>query len=240
MRLKLVNSRTGRIARAADLIRNGLEIRSCLKLGVPEIDEILPWGGLPRGLHDIALPPVAGPGDAAPAGFAALLATRRPGPVLWCRLRRAAEGDPYGLGMASFGLAPGRLILVEVRRQADLLWAMEEGARTRGLAAVVGEGAAPDLTAGRRLQLAAEAGEGLVLSLPPPRAFSSSALTGWRVNSEPSAPEAGGPGRPRWRLSLWRCRGGRPQDWIVEWDDAAFSLSVAPALANRPLAAAAG
>jgi hypothetical protein len=76
---------------------------------------------------------------------------------------------------------------------------------------------------------------------PVPSAPALSAMTRWRAVSVPSMPEAKGPGPPRWRLALWRCRGGgRPQDWIVEWDDAALSLSVVSPLADRPLATATG
>ena len=230
------------------MIRGGvskeIETRPCTGTGAAEIDSALPWGGLPCGVHEIA----ATVGDAARAGFAAGLIGRRPmgGPILWCRPRRAAldGGDPYGLGIAGLGLSPDRLILVEAARSADLLWAMEEGARTKGLAAVVAEGVTPNLTASRRLQLAAEAGGGLVFWCCRPRgrqAAPSSALTRWFVASAPSRPEAGGPGRPRWKMELWRCRGGgRPQDWMVEWDDAALSLDLVPDMVDRPLAAAAG
>jgi len=233
--------RAERIAQAAALIRAGLtkgpEGRPCAGTGAAEIDEALPWGGLTPGLHEIA----AAYGDAARAGFVAGLLGRRPGPVLWCRSRRTAleAGDPYGPGIAGLGLAPDRLILAEAARPAELLWAMEEGARTKGLAAVVADGVIPDLTAGRRLQLAAEAGQGLVLLLATGRqSTASTALTRWFVASAPSRPEAEGPGRPCWTVALWRCRGGRPREWMVEWDDAALSLSVVAPMADRPLAAA--
>jgi protein ImuA len=239
-------SRAVRIAQAAALIREGLtkgpEGRQCVRTGAAEIDSALPWGGLPPGLHEVA----AAPGDPARAAFIVSLAGRRPGPVLWCRSRRTAleAGDPYGPGIAGLGLAPDRLILAEAAKPAELLWAMEEGARAKGLAAVVADGVMPDLTASRRLQLAAEAGDGLVLLLATGRqSAASTALTRWFVASAPSRPEADGPGRPCWTIELWRCRGGgRPGTWIVEWDDAALSLSVVPPMVNRssddrPLAA---
>jgi protein ImuA len=230
-------SAAGRVARGADFLGGESARSAVVSLGVPAIDAALPWGGLPSGLHEIAA------ADAAGIGFAAFLAARRPGPVLWCRSRRVAlaAGEPYGPGIAGLGLAPDRLILIEAAKPADLLWAMEEGARAKGLAAVLGEGAKADLTASRRLQLAAEAGEGLVLILSENlgQASAQSALTRWDVASCPSVPEAGGPGRPCWKLALRRCRdGGRPQEWMVEWDDAAFSLSLASALSDRSLAAA--
>jgi protein ImuA len=233
-----------RIAQAAALIRGGLkkshEDRPNATIGLAEIDDALPWRGLPPGLHEIA----AAAEDAAKAGFVASLIGRRTGPVLWCRSRHTAltAGDPYGPGIASLGVSPDRLILVEAAKPAELLWAMEEGARVRGLAAIVADGVTPDLTAGRRLQLAAEAGDGLVFLLPAGRQTgSSSALTRWFVSSAPSRPEADGPGRPCWKIELWRCRGGgRPREWMVEWDDAALSLSMAAPMADRPLAAATG
>ena len=242
MQSHITTLRAGRIARAADLLRKGPtrgpEGRLRTHANVAEIDAALPWGGFPPGLHEIA----AAYGDAAKIAFAMSLIGRHPGPVLWCRSRRTAleAGDPYGPGIARLGLPPDRLILVEAAKPAELLWAMEEGARTKGLAAVVADGVSPDLTASRRLQLAAEAGSGLVFLLATGRQnIPSTALTRWFVGSAPSRPEADGPGRPRWKIELWRCRGGgRPQDWMVEWDNAALSLSVVSQMADRPLAAA--
>jgi protein ImuA len=243
MQPQINTSRAERIARAAALIRSDFRqedaVRICASTGVAEIDAALPWGGVPCGLHEVA----SAMGDGAKTGFAARLIAGQSGPILWCRSRRTVleGGDPYGPGMSALGISPDRLILVDTSRQADLLWAMEEGARTKGLAAVVAEGAAPDLTTGRRLQLAAEAGNGLVLLLQSGRqAMPSSALTRWFVASAPSLPEADGPGRPCWTLELWRCRGGRPRDWMVEWNDAALSLSVVPQMADRLPAAADG
>jgi protein ImuA len=229
-----------RIAHAAALIRGGLVTegipRLCIGTGVAEIDADLPWGGLPCGLHEIAAPY----SDIAKTAFAVSMIGRHSGPILWCRLRRTIfdTGDPYGPGIAALGLSPDQLILVEADKQTDLLWAMEEGAKTKGLGTVVVEGVMPDLTASRRLQLAAEAGGGLVFLLQSGRQVgSSSALTRWFVESAPSLPEAGGPGRPIWKLQLWRCRGGGgPREWMVEWNDAALSLSLVPAMANRLLA----
>jgi protein ImuA len=234
----LISSPDGRVVRLVDLGRGESARPPCVATGVAEIDAALPWRGLPHGLHEIAAPA----GDAAAIGFATALIARRPGPVLWCRSRRAAldRGDPYGRGIAAFGLAPDRLILVEAVRPVDLLWALEEAARTRGLASVLGEGAMPDLTASRRLQLAAEAGRGLLLLLAEDSGRpAASALTRWHVRSAPSLPEAGAPGPPRWEIELRRCRGGAwPRTWMVEWDESALSLSLASTLPDRSLATA--
>jgi len=213
--------------------------------GDPLLDQALPWGGLRRGgLHEIA-----GEGaDGSAAGFAAALLARLAktqtgaGSILWCRSRRFDQeiGQPYGPGLARFGLRPAQLLVVAVSRPADVLWAMEEGLRCRGLAVVLGEGITPDLTASRRLQLAAEAGGSTALLLSHGAAGSASAaLSRWRVKALPSRPDpGGGPGRPRWQAALRRCRGGRPGEWCLEFDDATLRFTVVAALADRPLAAA--
>src|SRR5271170_925066 len=163
--------------------------------GLPEIDRWLPGGGLPRiGLHEV----IAGRG--AGAGFAAVLAGRLgagpdPRPVLWV----ARQAELYGPGLGRFGLAPERLILVQAGHETEVLWAMEEGLRTPGLAAVVGELHALDVTAGRRLQLAAEAGGGTGLVLRPAdvQAGAGAACSRWRVGPWPSRE-----GWTCWRLAL--------------------------------------
>jgi protein ImuA len=237
----LASESNGGVARLVHPVSGESARSACITTGMAAIDAALPWGGLPCGLHELASPS----GDAAAAGFAATLIARRPGPVLWCRSRRTGlnRGDPYGPGMAGFGLSPDRLILADADRPVDLLWAMEEGARTRGLATVVGEGVMADLTASRRLQLAAEAGRALVLLLAEEGAqpAAATALTRWLVRAEPSLPEAGGPGLPHWDIELRRCRGGAwPRSWKVEWDDTALSLALVSDVPDRSLATAAG
>jgi protein ImuA len=161
-----------------------------LPLGVAEIDAAL-GGGLRRGgLHEIT----AGDEGAA-TGFCAALAGRLAGagarPVLW----GLASGGLYapGLhapGLLAFGLDPTRLIVAELRRASDLLWAMEEGLRCRALAAVVAEVDAVDLTASRRLQLAAEESgvAGLLLrrGALDGRRTATAAVTRWHVESAAS------------------------------------------------------
>lgn len=179
----------------------------------PAIDALLPGGGLCRGaVHEVFA------ADAGAAtGFAALLAGRTGGTVLWLAPARAPR--PYPPGLAAFGLDPARLLVAEAEA-TDLLWAAEEALRSTALAALVVLGAAPDLTAGRRLQLAAEAGGvlGLLLGPQPPRPRASAAHTRWRIAALPGAP---GPAHalapPRWRIELLRARGGLPACFAATW-----------------------
>jgi protein ImuA len=207
--------------------------------GVAAIDRWLPGGGLPRiGIHEVIAARGAG------AGFAAALAGRLGagagadlGPVLWV----ARQAELYGPGLARFGLAPERLILVQAGSESDLLWAMEEGLRTPGLVAVVGELHALDLTAARRLQLAAEAGGGTGLALRPEESQTGAgaACSRWRVKAWPSG-QGEETGWTCWRLALERCRGvaGAPADWIVECRDATGDFALAAETGDRPAAPA--
>ncbi len=123
-------------------------------------------GGLACGaLHELA--PTAPLHLGATSGFALALAARASGDrrqVLWVATDYAAGegGGPYGPGLDLFGLASARLLVLRVPKPVDVLWAMEEALRCRALACVIaeltGEGASADLTATRRLALAAREG----------------------------------------------------------------------------------
>jgi len=209
-------------------------------LGDPLLDGGLPWDGLPRG----ALHEVASARDGAATGFALALATRllaglgRDRRVVWCQTAHEAResGLPYGPGLAALGLDWRRLLMVRARRQIDLLWAMEEALRCPGVGVVFAEVGDIDLRASRRLQLAAESTGTTALLVrmgdAPPQP--SAALTRWRVHML-AATEARpiGIGNSRWTADLWRCRGGMPQNWTVEWDEQALRFVVATPLADR-------
>jgi protein ImuA len=236
-------------ATASDIGRREGALPAAL-FGLPPIDRALPGGGLPTAcLHELT---AAAPADGSAAGFAAALLAllgeaegARPRSVLWC----AAGNGLYGPGLAGYGLDTRRLVLVRGRSQADLLWAMEESLRSGAVAAVLGEVQDADLTATRRLQLAAEAGRSTALLLrtsqqkpgeskPAP----SAAVTAWRIAAAPSAPAPYGigVGAERWRVELVRCRGGVPRQWLLEWNDEAHRLVMASELRDRPAHAPAG
>lgn len=232
-------------------LEHGGRSLQALPLGLPALDDRLPGGGLPLAcLHEIegARPEWD---DGAATGFCLLLLARllaaRPGPLLWV----AGRGDLYAPGLAALGVDPDRLILVQTRGEAELLWAMEEGLRCPRLAAVVGETGGLDRRAGRRLQLAAEGGVtafALARRFAAARREPSAAVTRWRVSAAPSAPLADGIGRPCWQVELLRCRGAAPGSWrltaplagywaeeLEDDGDAAGGVAVAAALRDGAL-----
>jgi protein ImuA len=198
-----------------------------LALGLTEIDTAL-QGGLARGaLHELAPGPSQQSGVVT--GFAlalAALATVEGRSVLWIQTDFGAleMGVPYGPGVDLFGLPLRHLLILRVSRPLDLLWAFEEALKSYSLAAVLAElpeaGAAADLTATRRLALAARAGGGLGLLLRHrPLPLPTAAMTRWQVAAAVSQPDAyGGLGRTAFDLSLSKNRRGHGGRWIVCWN----------------------
>jgi hypothetical protein len=132
-----------------------------LPFGVPVIDVRLPDGGLALGaLHEVAGGGSGAVDGAAAALFAAGIAARTRGRVLWCVTRQ----DLFAPALAQAGLAPDRVIYVEAGDEKTVLACFEEGLRHGhqgrghhgGIGAVIGELARLSMTASRRLQLAAE------------------------------------------------------------------------------------
>jgi protein ImuA len=87
--------------------------KSVLPFGVAAIDAHLPEGGLALGaLHEVAGGGNGAIDGAAAALFAAGIAARTKGPVLWC----LALQDLSAPAIAQAGLAPDRVILCRSRR----------------------------------------------------------------------------------------------------------------------------
>lgn len=147
------------------------------------------------------------------SSFALFQASRHPGPLFWILpqhepLRPMARGLPAGIGE--------RLHLIETRSETDLLWAIEEALRARPSGLVIGEPAKPlSLTAGRRLQLAAEAGQTTGLLLIREGQGCNAAETRWKCD-----PAAGAADSTRHQWSLNKNKSGTIGLWTVQWDGA--------------------
>lgn len=165
--------------------------------------------------------------DAGVTGFVLACIRGNKDPILWVqdRLSGKEAGRPYLPGLG----AKRSILRVDVTRPADVLWAMENGLRCKGLSAVIGEiwGDPPALsfTATKRLTIRAEAGQvpcWLIRRAATPDL--SGARDRWRVASMASAPhphDPRAPGDPRWHVDLFRSRQSRPGEWVARYDGAA-------------------
>lgn len=193
--------------------------------GCTDIDAAL-GGGLARGrLHELY---AAEPDDASSVGgFAAMLARRLGGGIVWLRQPEAQQhgGLLHAPGLAAIGIDPGTLILAVPPDAQALLRAAAEVLRCPEVGvAVIELWRSPrglDLTSSRRLALAAEASGVTALLLRIDAAEApSAAQTRWRVAAAESVPlDADAPGHPALDIQLVRQR-GRPAGgrWQVEWD----------------------
>lgn len=132
-------------------------------------------------------------------------------PILWIAAGWQADRlCPDGLVAFT---NPGRLILVAGRREADLLWAMEEALRSGAAPLIVADLASPPgLTPIRRLHLAAEAGAQrangpapLGVILTPGTGGAAGVESRWHL-----APCRGG-----WHLDRLRARLEPPKSWHI-------------------------
>lgn len=214
--------------------------RAVLSFGVPAVDRVLPGGGLALGaLHEVAGGGNGALDGAAAASFAAGIAARTAGKVLWCVTRQ----DLFAPALAQAGLHPDRVIYVEAGDEKSVLACFEEGLRHPGLGAVVAEVARLSMTASRRLQLAAEGSGAIGIAIRRWRRMAetadfgqpTAAMTRWRVSVLPSTPlPVPGVGRARWHLELIRARAGETADFEVEACDAKGRIAFPSAVVDRP------
>ncbi|THD37664.1 MAG: hypothetical protein E7773_01355 [Sphingomonas sp.] len=189
-------------------------------------------GGLSRGrLHEVMAADGAETGSTA--GFAAMLAlcASQGQPLLWLRTDKVERqcGRLYASGLGELGVDGDAVLIGLVADDAALLKAANDAARCAGLGALLvecwGDPHVLDLTATRRLMLAAEASGVTVLLLRMAADESPSvADTRWRVTAAPSVPLAdgtpeGAPGHPVFEIELLRRRAGPAGvTWRVEWN----------------------
>lgn len=234
----------GRLREQIQLLEDTpLRPRTVLPFGVAGIDGRLPGGGLALGaLHEVAGGGNAATDGAAAALFAAGIAARTKGKILWCVTRQ----DLFAPALSQVGLAPDRVIYVDACDEKSVFACFEEGVRHGGLGAVVAEVAKLSMTSSRRLSLAAEASGTMAIAIHRWRRQTEAAdfgqptasATRWRVSALPSAPlPVPGVGRPRWLLELIRCRAGESADFLVSACDAEGRLDLPADVADRSVVA---
>lgn len=229
----------------AELSRASEARGPALAFGISAVDDRLADHGLDgAGLHEIAAATASLNDDAAATLFAAGVAARfaiKPGQtVLWALSRF----DLYAPGIEQAGLGPDRILYAQGARDAQVLAMAEDGLRDGSLACVIAEVKAADMTATRRLQLAASDGKTPILLYRRhrsrercPLSTLSAAMTRWRIGCAESArlPHPG-LGRPRWSVELVRQRAGNPFTIELEACDEQGRLALPAAVSDRTAA----
>jgi protein ImuA len=192
--------------------------------GLGMLNEAFPQGSLPLGaIHEF----LSGGAESAAAttGFiSGLLAPlmKKGGAVLWIGSSRMIF--PPALKM--FSIEPERIIFIDLPKERDVLWAMEEALKCNGLAAVIAEIPELSFTASRRFQLAVEQSRvtGFIMRTNLRSLHPNASVSRWKINSLPTLfyDELPGLGFPRWNVELLKIRNGRPGVWQLEWAGGRF------------------
>jgi protein ImuA len=159
--------------------------------------------------------------------FALFQAARHPGPLVWILPAHAPEtpmlrGLPQGINE--------RLHLLRPVSETDLLWCIEEALRSIPVALVIAEPSQPlSLTAGRRFQLAAEAGRTAGLMLIQTDAGSNATETRW--SCDPMASPQADSTLHQWTLK--KNKRGTLGSWILNWNGASAAVHMVSEVGER-------
>lgn len=127
--------------------------------------------------------------------------------------------------LKSCGIAPHQVLFLQVKKEKDTTWAMQEALKCSSLSAVVGELPEISLITSRRFQLAIEeAGVGCFVLRNNPKNLLTTSVSRWHIQPLQSVVEDGLPGlgHPRWRVNLLKVRNGQPTNWDIEWSNSSF------------------
>lgn len=191
--------------------------------GIGRIKEAFPDATFPVGaIHEFIS---ESPEDAAAtSGFVAGILgalMKHNGAVIWISTCRTI----FPPALSLFGIAPDRIIFIDVRNQRALQWTIEEALKCDGLAAVVGEMPELSFKASRRLQLAVEQSKvtGFILRHSPRCINITACISRWKITSLPGETDGlPGVGFPGWQVELLKVRNGRPGSWQVQFAGGRF------------------
>lgn len=212
---------------------------TAVNVGLGPIVRSFPNGIFPTGaIHELLT--AAPEHTAASGGFiAGLLAAlmQRGGACLWISTSRRF----FPPALKAFGVEPHRFVFVDLLREKDVLWALEESLKCEGLAAVIADLAEISFTQSRRLQLITEKSgvTCFILRTDPRKLNQLASMARWRILPLPSQLEDDMPGVgfPRWQVELLKVRNGQTGKWTVEWATDRFVLipdQVMPAISGDP------
>lgn len=159
---------------------------------------------------------------AATNGFMAGLISQlvRKGTTIWVSNKRTI----FPPALSAFGIEPERIIFIDLWRQKEILWAIEEALKCDTVAAVIGELSELSFTESRRLQLAVEQSRvtGFIHRYNLRTENVTACVSRWRIKPLASDIKLPGMGFPRWNVQLLKVRNGKPGSWQIEWSAGQF------------------
>lgn len=146
-----------------------------------------------------------------------LMSVMGKGVTLWISSSRKL----FAPALKNFGVPPDQFIFIDLQKEKDVLWAVDEALKCKAITSVVAEIREVDVTTSRRLQLAVEksGATGFLLRSNLRNLSTTVAAARWKISSLPSQPidDLPGIGFPKWRVELLKARNGKPGCWDVHW-----------------------
>lgn len=193
--------------------------------GLEQIQSAFPNSTFPTGaVHEFYCEDA--PTVSATAGFiAGILSTlfQQVGVLIWISPSKII----FPPALKQFGLDPGKVIFIHVRKEKDRLFVMEEALKCDSITAVIGHIDEMSLTESRKFQLAVESSKVTAFLIrQQPRNKTTSFVTRWRIKPQPSVTEGmPGVGFPRWNVELEKVKNGKPGQWEMQWRAGKFLIN---------------
>lgn len=145
------------------------------------------------------------------------------GAALWISSSRTL----FPPALKAFGIQPERFIFIDLKRERDVLWAMDEALKCGALSVVVGEMQNISFMESRRLQLSVEQSQvtGFILRNSLNKVNTTACVSRWNITSLPSETieDLPGIGFPKWKVELLKVRNGKPGAWEMQWINGKFA-----------------
>jgi len=189
-----------------------------VSIGFRAIELAFPNGTFPIGCtHEFLTTPQ---NAAATNGFIAMLLGKlmqMGGVTIWISASRTL----FPPALHRFGIDPGKIICIDLKKEKDILYTIEEALKCSQLTTVIGEINQLTFKESRRFQLAAEQSRVTGFLIRPDQQMLNTiaCVSRWRITSLPGEIHDGMPGVgfPAWKVALLKVRNGKPGTWKVEW-----------------------
>ncbi|HEX5152810.1 MAG TPA: Error-prone repair protein ImuA [Parafilimonas sp.] len=201
-----------------------LSTDSSVNLGVHPIENSFPYSSFPIGcIHEFLS---ASNNDIASTnGFVAALLSKlmlSKATAIWISTTR----NLFPAALKNFGIDPEHIIFIDLEKEKDVLYTIEEALKCNRIATVIAEIKQINFKESRRLQLAAEQSRvtGFIIRHQPKVLNTIACVSRWCVKSLPSELSNGMPGVgfPRWNVELLKVRNGKPGSWKIEYSSNSF------------------
>lgn len=137
--------------------------------------------------------------------------------ALWIGQRRTL----FPPALKFYNIDPEKIIFIDLKKEKEVLWAMEEALKCNSLSTVIGEIPEISFTASRRLQLAVEESRvtGFIIRKNPRNLNTTASVSRWKISSLPGLipDDMPGVGFPCWNVDLQKIRNGKPGVWQIAW-----------------------